>query len=64
MDFDGQFARTSTLAEQQHTVKPTDCWCYINDIFEQLSARWGKGGKHKYDAYKKREREKARELEG
>jgi len=53
MDFDGQYARTSSLSEQQRTVKPVDCCCYINDTFEQMAARWGRGGKAKYAAHKK-----------
>lgn len=61
MDFDGQFARVSSLADQQHTVKNTDCYCYINDTFEQLSARWGKGGAAAYARQKTKERKAARE---
>ena len=44
MDFDGQFARTSGISDLQHSVKWTENHCYINDTFEQLSARWGKVG--------------------
>ncbi len=54
MDFDGQYARTSSLSEQQHTVRTTECHCYINDTFEQIAARWGKGGKTKYYARKRK----------
>lgn len=57
MDFDGQFARTSGIADLQHSVKWTENHCYINDTFEQLSARWGKGGAAAYARTKARKRE-------
>lgn len=62
-DFDGQFGRVKSLSEQQHTVKPTDCYCYIDDTFEQLSARWGKGGAAAYARQKAKERKAAKERE-
>ena len=61
MDFDGQFARTSTLAEHQHTVRVTECRCHVNDTFEQLAATWGKKGKAKYAAHKAKSRNAGRE---
>lgn len=57
MDFDGQFARTSGISDLQHSVKWTENHCYINDTFEQLSARWGKGGAAAYARTKAREME-------
>ena len=57
MDFDGQFARTSGISDLQHSVKWTENHCYINDTFEQLSARWGKGGADAYARTKARKRE-------
>lgn len=57
MDFDGQFARTSGIADLQHNVKWTENHCYINDTFEQLSARWGKGGAAAYARTKARKME-------
>lgn len=57
MDFDGQFARTSGIADLQHSVKGTENHCYINDTFEQLSARWGKDGAAAYARQKARKRE-------
>ena len=57
MDFDGQFARTSGIADLQHSVKWTENHCYINDTFEQLSARWVKGGAAAYARTKARKRE-------
>lgn len=53
MDFDGQFARTRSLAECATSVKQTDCHCNINDTFEQLAASWGKTAR-KADAKRKR----------
>ena len=57
MDFDGQFARTSGIADLQHSVKWTENHCYINDTFEQLSARWGNGGAAAYARTKARKGE-------
>lgn len=57
MDFDGQFARTSGISDLQHSVKWTENHCYINDTFEQLSARWGKGGAAAYARTKARKME-------
>ena len=57
MDFDGQFARTSGIADLQHSVKWTENHCYINDTFEQLSARWGKFGAAAYARTKARKME-------
>lgn len=57
MDFDGQFARTSGISDLQHSVKWTENHCYINDTFEQLSARWGKGGAAAYACTKARKME-------
>lgn len=57
MDFDGQFMRTSGIADLQHSVKWTENHCYINDTFEQLSARWGKGGAAAYARTKARKME-------
>ena len=56
MDFDGQFARTSGIADLQHSVKWTENHCYINDTFEQLSARWGKRGAAAYAQQKEKKR--------
>lgn len=58
MDFDGHFAQTSGIGDLQHNVQWTDCHCYINDTFEQLAARWGKGGAAAYAQQKERERAK------
>ena len=57
MDFDGQFARTSGISDLQHSVKWTENHCYINDTFEQVSARWGKGGAAAYARTKAGKRE-------
>ena len=57
MDFDGQFARTSGIADLQHSVKWTENHCYINDTFEQLSARWRKVGAAAYARTKARKME-------
>ena len=57
MDFDGQFARTSGISDLQQNVKWTENHCYINDTFEQLSARWGKRGAAAYARTKARKME-------
>jgi len=53
-DFDGQFGRVKSLGEQRISTSYKECHCYINDTYEQIAARWERGGKTKYYARKRK----------